>query len=103
MRLASSGSWKVQIATVHTKTRFERVRGTADANSFKSARIEIGQSEEPSRWTDVSAAAKSSAPNGILGEIPASAFAGSTLWYIRVVVTHTNGLVREARFKLNLG
>ena len=80
-----------------------RVRGTADANALKSARIEIGQGEEPSRWTDIIAAAKSAAPNSVLGDITASAFAGSSLWSIRVVVTHTNGSVREARFRLNLG
>jgi hypothetical protein len=39
----------------------------------------------------------------VLGDIPAAAFKGATKWEIRVVVTHADGSVREARFKLSLG
>ena len=53
-----------------------RVRGTADANALKSARIEIGQGEAPTSWKQVGAAKKNAGPDGVLGEIPATAFAG---------------------------
>jgi hypothetical protein len=38
-----------------------------------------------------------------LGRIPASAFAGSPVWIVRLVVHHKNGRTREARFRLQLG
>ncbi len=80
-----------------------RVRGTADANSFKSARLEIGHGDAPTSWTPIGAAQKSAGPDAVLGDIPATAFKGATKWEIRVVVTHADGSVREARFKLSLG
>jgi subtilisin family serine protease len=80
-----------------------RVRGTADANAFKSARLEIGQGDAPTSWTAVGAAQKGAGPDTVLGDIPAAAFKGATKWEIRVVVTHNDGSVREARYKLSLG
>jgi subtilisin family serine protease len=80
-----------------------RVRGTADANAFKSARLEIGQGDAPTSWTPIGAAQKGAGPDAVLGDIPAAAFKGATKWEIRVVVTHADGSVREARFKLSLG
>jgi hypothetical protein len=71
-----------------------RVNGTADANAFKSARLEIGAGEEPKAWKQVAAVRKM--PAGALGDIPANSFAGSKVWTIRVVVTHSNGATREA-------
>jgi subtilisin family serine protease len=79
-----------------------RVHGTAAANAFKSASIQIGAGESPSTWKSVGTLEKSEGPDAVLGDIPASAFQGSPLWQIRVVVTHTNGSTREARFRLNL-
>lgn len=80
-----------------------RVRGTADANALKSARIEIGQGDAPTSWKQVGTARKNAGPDAILGEIPATAFRGAKAWQVRVLVEHTNGARREARFKLNLG
>jgi subtilisin family serine protease len=80
-----------------------RVRGTADANAFKSARLEIGQGDAPTSWTPIGVAQKGAGPDAVLGDIPAAAFKGATKWEIRVVVTHADGSVREARFKLSLG
>ncbi len=80
-----------------------RVRGTADANALKSVRIEIGQGEAPTSWKQVGKARKNAGPDGILGEIPATAFQGAKVWQVRVLVGHTNGATREARLKLNLG
>jgi len=85
------------------KTQAVRVHGTADANALKSARIEIGQGEMPTTWKNIAAAQKGGGPNSVLGDIPATALKGATVWQIRVVVEHNNGSVREARFKLNLG
>jgi subtilisin family serine protease len=79
-----------------------RVHGTADANVLKSAQLEIGAGETPASWKAVGAAQKSAGPDAVLGDIPASAFQGSALWQIRVVVTHDSGAAREARFRLSL-
>jgi subtilisin family serine protease len=80
-----------------------RIRGTADANELKAARVEIGQGEEPQSWKSIGPAAKSAGPDATLSDIPASAFTGSKVWQIRVIVEHKNGSQREARFKLSLG
>ncbi|PWT86420.1 MAG: hypothetical protein C5B56_12500 [Proteobacteria bacterium] len=80
-----------------------RVHGTADANAFKSARLEIGQGDAPTSWTPVGAAQKAAGPDAVLGDIPATAFRGANKWEIRVVVSHADGSTREARFKLSLG
>jgi subtilisin family serine protease len=78
-----------------------RVYGTAEADALKSARIEIGQGETPTSWKSVTAAKPGA--GSVLGDIPASALKGATVWQIRVVVEHKNGSTREARFKLTLG
>jgi subtilisin family serine protease len=80
-----------------------RVRGTADANQFKSAQLEVGGGENPKTWKRIAPAAQSKGPDDTLGDIPATAFAGSKVWHIRVLVTHQNGAVREARYRLSLG
>lgn len=85
------------------KAQAVRVRGTADANALKTARIEIGQGETPKSWKRMSAAKKSVGPDGVLGDIPAAALQGAKVWQIRVVIEHKDGTAREARFKLNLG
>lgn len=85
------------------KAQAVRVRGAADANSLKAARIEVGQGETPTSWKRVSAARKSAGPDGVLGDIPAAALQGAKVWQVRVVVEHKDGATREARFKLNLG
>src|SRR5262249_3725323 len=91
-----------RVEVVH-KGGNQGVRGTADANAFKSARLEIGQGDAPTSWTAVGAAQKSAGPDAVLGDIPATAFKGATKWEIRVIVTHADGSVREARYKLSLG
>jgi subtilisin family serine protease len=79
-----------------------RVHGTADGNALGSASLEIGQGDNPTTWTLVGAAKKSAGPDDVLGEIPAASLSGSKIWQIRVVVTHSNGSKREARFNLRL-
>jgi subtilisin family serine protease len=80
-----------------------RVRGTADSNALKSARIEIGKGEAPTSWIAIGPASKGGGPDDVLGDIPAPKFEGSKVWQIRVVVTHNDGSTREAHFKLSLG
>ena len=80
-----------------------RVRGTADSNALKSARIEIGKGEAPTSWIAIGPAGKGAGPDDVLGDIPAPKFEGSKVWQIRVVVTHNDGSTREAHFKLSLG
>ncbi len=79
-----------------------RVHGTADANKLKSANLDIGAGETPSTWKTVGTAQKGGGPDSVLGDIPAGAFQGSSLWQIRVTVAHDSGATREARFRLNL-
>ncbi len=80
-----------------------RVHGTADANAFKSAFIEVGAGENPGKWTRVGAVRRNAGPDAVLGDVPGKALRSAKLWQIRVVVEHKNGAVREARFKLSLG
>ena len=80
-----------------------RVRGTADSNALKSARIEIGKGEAPTSWIAIGPASKGAGPDDVLGDIPAPKFEGSKVWQIRVVITHNDGSTREAHFKLSLG
>jgi subtilisin family serine protease len=80
-----------------------RVFGSADANALKAARVEIGAGENPRSWKAVGTPKKTAGPEGVLAEIPATNFAGSPVWQIRVVATHNSGATREARFRLKLG
>lgn len=79
------------------------VLGTADANAFDAAWIELGQGEDPSEWTKVTDDLTAPVVDGVVGAIPVDAFAGSNIWIIRVITEHENGRQREARFKLTLG
>ncbi len=79
------------------------VDGTANADEFADAHLEIGAGEEPKSFTPVATPLNASVANGALGVIDANSFAGSTVWIIRLVVHHKNGRMREARFRLQLG
>ena len=79
------------------------VSGTADANDFKRAWIEIGAGEQPATWKRVGEAIKKSVTQGVLTTIPAAEFAGSTEWVIRLTTEHDDGSTREAWFLLTLG
>jgi subtilisin family serine protease len=80
-----------------------RVFGTADANTLKDARIELGQGENPKSFKKISAAKKAAGPDEMLADIPTAALAGSKIWTIRIVVEHRDGRQQQAHFKLNLG
>ena len=97
-----AGIGKVEVAR-DRGAQVVRVLGTADANMLKSARIEIGKGDNPTEWKAIGPVKKGQGPNSVLGDIPASAFAGSKVWQLRVIVEHGSGAQREARFKLTLG
>jgi hypothetical protein len=61
------------------------------------------RARSPTTWKSVGPAQKGAGPDSVLGDIPATALKGATVWQIRVVVEHNNGSVREARFKMTLG
>lgn len=79
-----------------------RVRGTAAANRFDRAWLEIGAGEEPAEWRAVGELLEHAVDGGVLGDVPARELAGSSLWTIRLRVRHENGRDREARYRLTL-
>lgn len=79
-----------------------RVSGTATANRFASARIELGAGANPATWTAAGELTEA-VMAGVLASIDASQFRGSPLWTIRLIVTHHDGTTRETRFELRLG
>jgi subtilisin family serine protease len=81
---------------------FLAVLGTADANSFGSASLEIGMGEAPKSWIKV-AAIPAAVAGAAIASIDARKLQGATQWTVRLVVTHKNGRTREARYLVNLG
>lgn len=79
-----------------------QVLGTADADEFASAEIQFAQGENPDDWKSAGAPLKLPVHNGVLGEIAASELRGAPLWTLRVLTTHVNGSMREARYALSL-
>ncbi|GAB4118532.1 MAG: hypothetical protein Kow00104_00330 [Rhodothalassiaceae bacterium] len=77
------------------------VRGTADADHLKSARLEIGAGEAPARFQSVGEIAKTAIRGGAIGLIPRKAVPKGVST-IRLVVTHANGREREARYRLTV-
>ncbi len=79
------------------------VSGTADANDFERAWIEIGAGKEPTAWKRVATEIGAAVIDGELGNIPAAEFAGSADWVLRLITEHSDGTHREAWFLLSLG
>ena len=80
-----------------------RVTGSADADRFDRAWIEIGAGENPKKWTKVSRKIKKPVRNGTLDDLEAKHFGGAKQWTLRVITRHKNGKQRENRFLLKLG
>ena len=78
------------------------VQGSALADRFASAALYLGAGDEPQQWRPVASVLNEPVQNGVLGQIPADAFAGSPVWTLRVVTTHRNGQSREARYRIDL-
>jgi subtilisin family serine protease len=79
---------------------FIEVLGTAAADQFAGARLEIGQGDAPSSWTPVGGSLTSVVQGGSLGQIRAEQLSGSDTWTIRLTAEHANGRSREGRFIL---
>ena len=82
--------------------RFVRVRGTADADRFASARVEIGEGRDPKSWRAVPPNLIDPVTDRPIAEIPGRLFGGSKLWTVRLVTEHANGRRREYRMNLKL-
>ncbi len=80
-----------------------QVTGTAIANQFKKAWLEIGAGESPTEWKRVADPVTKEIKDSVLGEIGAGQFKGAKLWYIKLIVEHKNGKKRETWFRLSLG
>jgi hypothetical protein len=79
-----------------------QVLGSATADAFAQARLEVGEGESPKTFKTALAKVPATTA-GSLGAIPADAFRGTRLWTIRLVVEHRNGETREARYLLDTG
>ena len=77
------------------------VNGSMGADRFKRATVSIGKGDSPGKWAEVATLKKPQ--EGELAAIPATRFAGSKVWVIRLEVKHKNGRTREFRFRLDLG
>jgi len=82
--------------------QFFEVIGTADSDSLKSARVEIGKSANPTSWKTVGAEIRRPVKKGRLASLPYNEFKGDKEWTIRLVAEHSNGEKREARHLLLL-
>ncbi len=78
------------------------VTGTADAQVFKRAWMQIGAGENPGAWKSVGQKVKFPVRKGTLGRIDYSAFAGSKLWQVVVNVEHKNGTVKRTAYAVRL-
>jgi subtilisin family serine protease len=81
---------------------FLEVSGRARADRFRRAWIEAGAGGDPQQWVKVSEDIERPVDDGPLAHVPASRFAGSPEWTLRLVVEHQNGARREARFHLEV-
>jgi len=81
---------------------FVSVLGTANADQFGRAWIEIGAGESPTRWVKA-AEIPSALAAGAIAAVDAKSLQGAPKWTLKLVVEHKNGRTREARYVVNLG
>jgi len=79
------------------------VSGTASADRFQRAWVEVGRGDDPTEWTVATEELTDSVYDGPVGNIEVKHFQGAQRFTIRLVVEHQNGHRREARFTLDLG
>jgi hypothetical protein len=91
----------VQLVTVDKLTVYQ-VKGTADAENFKRAWLQIGSGENPGSWKYVGSKLKFPVKSGMLASIPPGAFRGSVLWQVLINVEHKNGTVRRSVYSLEI-
>tara|TARA_R110002049_G_scaffold309027_1_gene516018 strand:+ start:486 stop:3188 length:2703 start_codon:yes stop_codon:yes gene_type:complete len=81
---------------------FVTVTGSADADRFASARVELGEGDAPTRWQPVPPVLEAPVRSGELAAVPASLLRGADRWTIRLTVEHSDGRTRATRFDLKL-
>lgn len=81
---------------------FVAVVGTADADRFESARVEIGRGKDPESFERVGSPLVEPVRSDVLALIPAGALSGAPEWTLRVMTVHRGGPTREARFVLTV-
>jgi len=84
------------------QTPVVRVYGTATADRFDSAELQIGRGQTPTHWQSIGKLLEPER-HGLLGDISTSQLQGAAIWTIRVITTHKSGREREGRFLLNVG
>jgi hypothetical protein len=94
---------EAEISSVKVLNASIEVTGSAGADAFDSARIEIGMGEAPSEWKTLIERIEEPVRQGGLGAFPTRELEGAKVWMLRLVVKHRNGSTREARFRLNVG
>ncbi|KAA3626254.1 MAG: hypothetical protein DWQ08_08410 [Proteobacteria bacterium] len=83
--------------------QFVQVQGTARADRFDGAWIELGVGENPDSFSRVSEVVASPVEDGVLADIEVKHFAGIKQATLRVLARHADGTIRESRFLLTLG
>jgi subtilisin family serine protease len=76
--------------------------GTAAADRFKRAWLEVGRGGDPADWARVADELTGSVENGPLAPIPIRHFAGPGKYTVKLVVEHADGARRETRHEINL-
>ncbi len=94
---------EAEISSVRVVATAIEVTGSAGADEFDSARVEIGTGDAPNEWKVVIEGIGAPVRHGALGAFPTSELQGARVWMLRLVVRHRNGSTREARFRLNVG
>lgn len=84
------------------RQKFLQVVGTADANEFSGARLEIGLGESPASWIAIEGELGQPVALGKLGQIPIDQFLGAPTWTVRLLVDHGDGTQREARYVIDV-
>ena len=79
-----------------------QILGTADADQFKRAWLQIGAGENPSRWIYAGQKRKLPIRDGVLARIPLSQLSDGDVWQVVVHVEHRNGVVRSGRRSIRL-
>lgn len=79
------------------------VFGTADADRFEVAWLELGEGENPQRFRRVGPELTAAVADGKVGEVAARDLTGQSVWTLRLVTRHRDGRLREARFLLTVG
>jgi hypothetical protein len=79
-----------------------QVWGTADATHFKRAWLQVGPGENPDAWIFAGQKRKLPIRDGTLATIPLTTFAPAGPWTVVVNVEDKSGVVKRARFLVQI-